>query len=64
MRSYTVTWVINIDAETSREAAKKALEIQRDQDSIATCFHVSDDQGGDCYEFDLEIEQLQSEINK
>ncbi len=38
--AYRVTWVIDIDADTPREAAEKALEIQRDPQSIATHFIV------------------------
>lgn len=39
---YTVSWDINIEAESMKEAAKIALEIQRDPDSIATTFVVVD----------------------
>lgn len=37
-RMYRVVWVIDIEAETALEAAAKALDIQRDSDSIATVF--------------------------
>ena len=37
-----VIWEIDIDAETSLEAAQKALQIQRDSGSIATFFVVVD----------------------
>jgi len=41
--NYTVTWVIDIfDADTPEEAARKALKIQRDPESLATCFIVND----------------------
>jgi len=40
MTSYKVTWVIDMDAENPREAAREALAIQRDHDSIATHFVV------------------------
>ncbi len=40
MTSYLVTWHIEVDAETPREAAREALAIQRDHDSIATSFEV------------------------
>jgi hypothetical protein len=40
MPEYTVTWVIDLDAASPQEAAKKALEIQRDPDSIATIFEI------------------------
>lgn len=40
---YHVTWEIDIDfqAETPRQAAQRALEIQRDPDSTATVFTVN-----------------------
>ncbi len=37
-----VKWEIDIDARTAREAAREALRIQRDPDSIATVFEVRD----------------------
>ena len=40
MNEYEVTWTITIDAESPREAAEKALEIQRDKRSCATVFDV------------------------
>jgi len=42
---YRVVWEIDIDAESFEEAARQALEIQRDRDSIATCFVVQDPDG-------------------
>ena len=35
-----VRWEIDVDARTAREAARKALRIQRDPESIATVFEV------------------------
>jgi hypothetical protein len=40
MALYEVTWVIDIDADTPREAAELALKVQRDPDSLATQFMV------------------------
>lgn len=40
MNEYRVIWEIDIEAETPREAAQQALDIQRNPDSIATCFTV------------------------
>lgn len=37
---YEVKWEIDIDADSPEEAAQKALEIQRDPNSIATHFEV------------------------
>ena len=42
---YRVTWEIDIDAESFEDAARKALEIQRDPGSIATCFVITDEHG-------------------
>jgi hypothetical protein len=39
-RRYFITWEIELDAFSPEEAAKKALEIQRDPQSIATVFDV------------------------
>ena len=41
-KSYRVRWEIDIDARSVTEAAKKALEIQRDPDSTALFFDVTD----------------------
>lgn len=52
-KSRLVVWEIDIDdAETDREAAEKALEIQRDPNSNATYFTVYCD--GKKTEIDLE----------
>lgn len=46
MKTYSVTWGIEIDAKTPEEAARKALEIQRDPQSIyAMVFDVCDERG-------------------
>ena len=45
MNSYRVSWEIDIDADTPREAAQKALDIQRDKESIATVFDVTGESG-------------------
>jgi hypothetical protein len=44
---YLVTWAMTIDADTPRQAAIEAREIQLDPDSRATVFNVrnSDDNG-------------------
>ena len=39
---YVVTWIIELDAESPEEAAKLALAIQRDTNSIAKHFIVRD----------------------
>lgn len=45
MKSYRVVWEIDIDAESFLEAAVEARNIQRDYESTATLFTVTDDQG-------------------
>jgi len=40
MKTYKVNWNTEIDADTSYEAAKEALKIHRDPESIATIFEV------------------------
>jgi len=44
---YHVTWIIDIDAESFEDAAQKALEIQRDTESLATHFIIRDRYGYD-----------------
>ena len=50
-RDYSVTWCIDIEATSAREAAEIALEIQRDPTSIATVFAV--ERGNDRQIIDL-----------
>lgn len=45
MANYRVKWEIDIEADSPEEAAKEALKIQRDPDSVATIFDVIDDNG-------------------
>ena len=42
---YRVTWTIDIDAHSFSAAARKALKIHRNPDSIATIFDVRDSRG-------------------
>jgi len=39
--TYYVEWRIEIAADSPHDAAKRALSIQRDPESLATCFHVT-----------------------
>ncbi len=39
---YTVTWTIEVSAESSFEAAEKAREIQLDPESMAVVFDVTE----------------------
>ena len=45
-KAYTVVWKINLDADSYKKAAELALEIQRDKDSTALFFEVSEDSTG------------------
>jgi len=45
MANYRVKWEIDIEADSPEEAAKESLKIQRDPDSVATIFDVTDDNG-------------------
>ena len=44
-KNYYVTWTIEIEATSPKVAAELALKIQRDAESIATVFMVSDENG-------------------
>lgn len=62
MPEYHVTWEIELNADSPREAAVKALAIQRDSDSIATVFDVTD-KVGTTEQIDLaEVEEEESDI--
>lgn len=43
--NYLVTWEIEIEASSPKEAAKEALRIQRNPESIATVFDTFDEDG-------------------
>lgn len=51
MTEYRVKWEIDIDADSSEEAAKEALKIQRDSNSWVTVFEVISK--NDIYKIDL-----------
>jgi hypothetical protein len=55
MAHYKVTWVIDINADTPREAAEKCLAIQRDLFSTAGYFEVRDVDADEITCIDLEI---------
>lgn len=42
---YRVSWTVELDAESPEEAARLALAIQRDPQSLATHFTVEDTEG-------------------
>lgn len=45
MTAYTVAWIIDIDEDTPDAAARRALAIQRDPDSIGVVFDVTEPDG-------------------
>ncbi len=47
MKEFHVRWEIEVDAESHEAAAQKALEMQRDPESVATAFTVSATDGED-----------------
>jgi hypothetical protein len=53
---YTVSWEIQLTANTPREAAERALEIQRDSTSQATVFRIVDPENQVDWVIDLEEE--------
>lgn len=52
--NYVVTWTVDIEADSAREAAQQALDIQRDPLSTAVVFEVWRD--GEVVYVDLEVE--------
>lgn len=59
MTEFRAIWEIDIEAETPREAAEKALKLQRDVFSTATVFIVRDQEDGEEYQIDLEVEEVE-----
>ncbi len=45
MNSYSVSWTIDIEADSPEDAARQALGIHRDSNSTATVFDVQDADG-------------------
>lgn len=43
--NYRITWEIDIHAASPLEAARQALAVQRDANSMATVFTVADEEG-------------------
>lgn len=55
MATFKVIWEVDLDATNPREAAKLALAMQRDPNSIATFFSVyPEDEEDDCFNIDLD----------
>lgn len=49
MTTYRVLWEIDIDTDSAAEAARLAIQTQRDLDSTATCFTVVDPSGNETH---------------
>jgi hypothetical protein len=58
--NYLVTWEIDMEAETPREAAQRALEIMQDPESIGTVFKVAD--ARQVYVIDLLEEEADDDV--
>lgn len=52
--NYVVSWHIDVEADSPEEAAREALRIQRDADSIATVFEVVDRDTSEHHVVDLD----------
>lgn len=50
---YQVNWFINLDADSPKEAAELARKIQQDPESIATLYHVENEETGEKQIVDL-----------
>lgn len=62
MSEYHVTWTIDIfEASTPMEAAQQALDIQRNPESVATIFTVTDENGV-TVEIDLTPEESEETV--
>lgn len=54
MPTYRVKWEIDVEAETPQKAAEEAQEAQRDPQSIATHFDVTDLETGETVTIELQ----------
>jgi hypothetical protein len=52
MNAYRISWFIDVEAEDPLAAAREALAMQRDPESIATIFTVQDCGGSVCVDAD------------
>lgn len=50
---YDVVWRMDFEADSPEDAARQALEVHRDEDSIATVFEVRKQGGLDWHAYDL-----------
>jgi hypothetical protein len=61
MTEYRLRWEIDVDAENAQEAARRALEIQRDPRSIATVFDVAERPKGPYQRIDAQVPRADEE---
>ena len=61
-KHYLVKWEIDITASSPEDAARQALEIQRDKDSEAVTFEAVTDNGRSNYQINLFDENEGSDI--
>jgi hypothetical protein len=54
---FLVTWKIDLDADTHKEAAELARALQLDDSSIATCFDVRNSETGETQHIDLSLSE-------
>ena len=54
---YDILWRIGLDANSPKDAAEKALEVQRDSSSESTVFDVIDE-NGKAHTVDLETGEI------
>ena len=64
MTEYKVAWLIEIDADSPREAAEIARKIQQDPNSQADTFHVKAYDGMFKYDHVEEWEEIDTVVRK
>jgi len=60
MPEYRVEWVIEVDADTPEDAARRALEMMQDPQSTANVFNVMDKDG---IQVEIDLEHLNENNN-
>ena len=59
MPNYTITWEINVEADSPKEAAIQCLEIQHDQFSEALVYEVTEDATNKKFVVDLLLDEIE-----
>ncbi len=60
VKSYFITWEIEVTAKDPIDAARIAFEMQQDPDTLATCFKVTEQDGEETITIDLLEEDAKS----